>query len=193
MAVDIVHVPYRGSAPAMQDCWRARSHDLRQHPRRLRPSGAGKVRALVSPGATPPVVPDAGHRRDAAGLTSTRGPPHRPGEAAARGDPAAVGLAKKALESDASRPSSSISRQPRSGSPADTLAYRDSEARLAPIIKASGASDQTDPPGARVCRETGSTFRNCVRLAHPWFDGGLTPRCACRPALSSYSNGYRAL
>jgi tripartite-type tricarboxylate transporter receptor subunit TctC len=111
---------------------------------RARPVAPGKVRALgVTSAERTPVVPDVPAIAetlpgfDINSWTTLTGPAKLPPEVIAR----LSELSKKALESDDLKAkfldlaATAIWR-----SPADTLAYRDSEeARLAPIIRASGA------------------------------------------------------
>jgi tripartite-type tricarboxylate transporter receptor subunit TctC len=143
--VDIVHVPYRGSAPAMQDLLAGQIHMIFDNiPGALVQSRAGKVRALgVTSAERTPVVPDVPAIAetlpgfDINSWTTLTGPAKLPTEVTQR----LSELAKKAIDSDDLKAkfldlaATAIWR-----SPADTLAYRDSEeARLAPIIRASGA------------------------------------------------------
>ena len=117
--VDMVHVPYRGAAPAMQDLL------------------AGQIHMIFDniPGA--PAIAETLPGFDINSWTTLTGPAKLPPEVIAR----LSELSKKALQSDDLKAkfldlaATAIWR-----SPADTLAYRDSEeARLAPIIRASGA------------------------------------------------------
>jgi tripartite-type tricarboxylate transporter receptor subunit TctC len=143
--VDMVHVPYRGAAPAMQDLLAGQIHMIFDNiPGALAQSRPGKVRPLgVTSAQRTPVVPDVPAIAetlpgfDINSWTPLTGPAKLPTEVIAR----LSELSKKALESDDLKArfldlaATAIWR-----SPADTLAYRDSEeARLAPIIKASGA------------------------------------------------------
>jgi tripartite-type tricarboxylate transporter receptor subunit TctC len=143
--VDIVHVPYRGSAPAMQDLLAGQIHMIFDNiPGALVQARAGKVRALgVTSAERTPVVPEVPAIAetlpgfDINSWTTLTGPAKLPPEVIQR----LSDLARKALESDDLKAkfldlaATAIWR-----SPADTLAYRDSEeARLALIIRASGA------------------------------------------------------
>ena len=143
--VDMIHVPYRGAAPAMQDLLAGQVHMIFDNiPGALAQSRPGKVRALgVTSKERTPVVPDvpaiaetlAGF--DINSWTTLTGPAKLPPEIVAR----LSELSRKALESDDLKAkffdlaATAIWR-----SQADTLAYRESEEkRLAVIIKASGA------------------------------------------------------
>jgi len=143
--VDMVHVPYRGAAPAMQDLLAGQIHMIFDNiPGALAQSRPGKVRPLgVTSAERTPVVPDVPAIAetlpgfDINSWTTLTGPAKLPPEVIQR----LSELSKKALESDDLKAkfldlaATAIWR-----SPADTLAYRDSEeARLAPIIRASGA------------------------------------------------------
>ena len=143
--VDILHVPYRGAAPAMQDILAGQVHMIFDNiPGALAQSRSGKVRALAVTSAkrTPvapnvPAVAEIIEGFDIVSWTTLTGPARLPADVIAR----LSELSRKALESDdlkarfLDQAATAIWR-----SPADTLAYRDSEeARLAPIIKASGA------------------------------------------------------
>jgi tripartite-type tricarboxylate transporter receptor subunit TctC len=143
--VDMLHVPYRGAAPAMQDLLAGQIHMIFDNiPGALVQWRSGKVRALgVTSAQRTPVVPDVPAIAetlpgfDINSWTTLTGPAKLPPEIVQR----LSELSKKALESDDLKAkfldlaATAIWR-----SPADTLAYRDSEeARLAPIIRASGA------------------------------------------------------
>ena len=143
--VDIMHVPYRGAAPAMQDLLAGQVHMIFDNiPGALAQYRPGKVRALgVTSKERTPVVPDVPAIAetlpgfDINSWTTLTGPAKLPPDVVAR----LSELSKKALESDDLKAkfldlaATAIWR-----TPADTLAYRDAEeARLAPIIKASGA------------------------------------------------------
>jgi tripartite-type tricarboxylate transporter receptor subunit TctC len=143
--VDMVHVPYRGAAPAMQDLLAGQINMIFDNiPGALAQSRVGKVRALgVTSKERTPVVPDVPAIAetlpgfDINSWTTLTGPAKLPPDVIAR----LSELSKKALESDELKAkfldlaATAIWR-----SPADTLAFRDAEeARLAPIIKASGA------------------------------------------------------
>lgn len=143
--VDMVHVPYRGGAPAMQDLLAGQINMMFDNiPSALGQARAGKVRALaVTSAKRSPVLPDVPTIAetlpgfDITSWTTLTGPAKLPPDIIAR----LSELSKKALESDdlkakfLEHASVAIWR-----TPADTLAFRDAEeARLAPIIKASGA------------------------------------------------------
>ena len=143
--VDMIHVPYRGAAPAMQDLLAGQVHMIFDNiPGALAQVRPGKVRALgVTSKDRTPVVPEVPAIAetlpgfDINSWTTLTGPAKLPPDVIAR----LSELSKKALESEDLKArfldlaATAIWR-----SPADTLAYRDSEeARLAPIIKASGA------------------------------------------------------
>jgi len=143
--VDMVHVPYRGAAPAMQDLLAGQVNMIFDNiPGALAQVRAGKVRALgVTSKERTPIVPDVPAIAetlpgfDINSWTTLTGPAKLPPDVIAR----LSELSKKALESDDLKAkfldlaATAIWR-----SPADTLAFRDAEeARLAPIIKASGA------------------------------------------------------
>jgi tripartite-type tricarboxylate transporter receptor subunit TctC len=143
--VDMMHVPYRGAAPAMQALLAGQVNMIFDNiPGALAQVRAGKVRALgVTSKERTPVVPDVPAIAetlpgfDINSWTTLTGPAKLPPDVIAR----LSELSKKALESDDLKAkfldlaATAIWR-----SPADTLAFRDAEeARLAPIIKASGA------------------------------------------------------
>ena len=143
--VDMVHVPYRGGAPAMQDLLAGQINMLFDNiPSALGQARSGKVRALaVTSAKRSPVLPDVPTIAetlpgfDISSWTTLTGPAKLPPDIVTR----LSELSKKALESEdlkakfLEHASVAIWR-----TPADTLAYRDTEeARLAPIIKASGA------------------------------------------------------
>ncbi len=143
--VDMIHVPYRGAAPAMQDLLAGQVHMIFDNiPGSLAQSRPGKVRALgVTSKERTPVVPDVPAIAetlpgfDINSWTTLTGPAKIPPEIVGR----LSELSKKALESDDLKAkffdlaATAIWR-----SQADTLAYRESEEkRLAVIIKASGA------------------------------------------------------
>jgi tripartite-type tricarboxylate transporter receptor subunit TctC len=143
--VDIVHVPYRGSAPATQDLLAGQISMMFDNiPGTLTQSRAGKVRPLgvTSAKRTPiapeiPAIAETLPGMDIVSWTTLTGPAKLP--------PAVVDrlseLTKKALESeDVKAKFADLATTAWWQSPADTLAYRDAEeARLAPIIRASGA------------------------------------------------------
>jgi tripartite-type tricarboxylate transporter receptor subunit TctC len=143
--VDMLHVPYRGAAPAMIDLLAGQVHMIFDNiPGALAQSRPGKVRPLgVTSKERTPVVPDVPSIAetlpgfDINSWTTLTGPAKLPTEIVAR----LSELSKQALSSEdlkakfLDQAATAIWR-----SPADTLAYRESEEkRLAPIIKASGA------------------------------------------------------
>jgi tripartite-type tricarboxylate transporter receptor subunit TctC len=143
--VDMIHVPYRGAALAMQDLLAGQIHMIFDNiPGALAQWRPGKVRALgVTSAERTPVVPDVPAIAetlpgfDIDSWTTLTGPAKLPPEVIQR----LSELSKKALEGDDLKAkfidlaATAVWR-----SPADTLAYRDSEeARLGPIIQASGA------------------------------------------------------
>ena len=143
--VEIVHVPYRGAAPAMQDLLAGQVHMIFDNiPGALVQYRAKKVRALgVTSKERTPVVPEVPAIAetlpgfDIKSWTTLTGPAKLPPDIIAL----LSELSRKAIESDDLKAKFlDLSATAIWRSPADTLAYRDSEeARLAPIIKASGA------------------------------------------------------
>jgi tripartite-type tricarboxylate transporter receptor subunit TctC len=143
--VEMIHVPYRGAAPAMQDLLAGQVHMIFDNiPGALAQSRPGKVRALgVTSKERTPVVPDVPAIAetlpgfDINSWTTLTGPAKLPPEVVAR----LSDLSKKALESDDLKAKFfDLSATAVWRTQADTLAYRESEEkRLAPIIKASGA------------------------------------------------------
>lgn len=143
--VDMLHVPYRGAAPAMQDLLAGQIHMIFDNiPGALAQSRPGKVRPLgVTSKERTPVVPDVPAIAetlpgfDINSWTTLTGPAKLPPEVIAR----LSQLAKQALQSeDLKAKFLDLAATAVWSSPEETLAYRDSEeARLAPIIKASGA------------------------------------------------------
>jgi tripartite-type tricarboxylate transporter receptor subunit TctC len=143
--VDMLHVPYRGAAPAMQDLLAGQVHMIFDNiPGALAQWRPGKVRALgVTSKERTPVAPDVPAIAetlpgfDINSWTTLTGPAKLPADVVAR----LSELSKKALESeDLKAKFLDLSATAIWRSPADTLAYRESEEkRLAPIIKASGA------------------------------------------------------
>lgn len=143
--VDMVHVPYRGAAPAMQDLIAGQVHMIFDNiPGALAQYRPGKVRGLaVTSKDRSPIVPEIPAIAetlpgfDINSWTTVTGPAKLPPEVVAR----LSALSRQALESeDLKAKFMDLSATAMWRSPADTLAYRDSEeARLAPIIKASGA------------------------------------------------------
>lgn len=143
--VDMMHVPYRGAAPAMQDLLAGQVNMIFDNiPGALAQYRVNKVRGLaVTSKERTPVLPDIPAIAetlpgfDINSWTTLTGPARLPPEIAAR----LSELAKAALESDDLKAKFfDLSATAIWRSPADTLAYRAAEeARLAPIIKASGA------------------------------------------------------
>ena len=143
--VDMLHVPYRGAAPAMVDLLAGQVHMIFDNiPGALAQSRPGKVRPLaVTSRERTPVVPDVPAIAetltgfDINSWTTLTGPARLPPEIVAR----LSELSKKVLESeDLKAKFFDLSATAIWRSPQDTLAYRASEeVRLAPIIKASGA------------------------------------------------------
>jgi tripartite-type tricarboxylate transporter receptor subunit TctC len=143
--VDIVHVPYRGSAPATQDLLAGQISMIFDNiPGTLTQSRAGKVRPLGVTSAkrtsVAPEIPSIAETLpgfDIVSWTTLTGPPKLPADVVAR----LSELSKKALENeDLKAKYADLGSTAWWQSPAETLAYRDSEeARLAPIIRASGA------------------------------------------------------
>lgn len=143
--VEMVHVPYRGAAPAMQDLLAGQVHMIFDNiPGALAQSRPGKVRPLgVTSKERTPVVPDVPAIAetlpgfDINSWTTLTGPAKLPPDVVAR----LSELSKKALESDDLKAKFfDLSATAIWRSQADTLAYRESEEkRLAVIIKASGA------------------------------------------------------
>lgn len=143
--VDMLHVPYRGAAPAMQDLLAGQVHMIFDNiPGALAQYRPGKVRGLaVTSKDRTPIVPDIPAIAetlpgfDINSWTTLTGPAKLPPDIVVR----LSALSKQALESEdlkarfLEQAATAIWR-----TPADTMAYRASEeARLAPIIKASGA------------------------------------------------------
>jgi tripartite-type tricarboxylate transporter receptor subunit TctC len=143
--VDIVHVPYRGSAPATQDLLAGQISMMFDNiPGTLTQSRAGKVRPLgvTSAKRTPvapeiPAIAETLPGMDIVSWTTLTGPAKLPPNVVDR----LSELSKKALESeDLKAKFADLATTAMWKTPADTLAYRDAEeARLAPIIRASGA------------------------------------------------------
>lgn len=142
--VDIVHVPYRGTALAMQDLLAGQIQMIFDNiPGALTQARAGKVRTIaVTSQNRSPAVPDIPAIAetlpgfDIDSWTTVAGP---------RGLPSAVvetlsGWTKAALGDEQLRKEFiGVAATPLWRSPADTLAYRDKEeARLAPVVRASG-------------------------------------------------------
>lgn len=143
--VDIMHVPYRGGGPAMQDLLAGQVNMIFDNiPGSLAQYRPGKVRGLaVTSKERSPVVPEIPAMAeflpgyDINSWTTLTGPAKLPPEIVAR----LSELSKKALESDDLKAKFlDLSATAIWRTPAETLAFRDAEeARLAPIIKASGA------------------------------------------------------
>jgi tripartite-type tricarboxylate transporter receptor subunit TctC len=143
--VDILHVPYRGAAPAMQDLLAGQIQMIFDNiPGALTQARSGKVRAIAVTSAkrspTVPEIPAIAETLpgfDIVSWTTLTGPAKLPADVVAR----LSELAKKALESDDLKAKfTDLAATAWWMTPADTLAYRDKEeARLAPIIRASGA------------------------------------------------------
>ena len=143
--VDMLHVPYRGAAPAMQDILAGQVHLIFDNiPGALAQYRANRVRGFaVTSAQRSPVVPDMPALSeflpgfDLSSWTCVCGP---------AGLPPAVNerlsmFSKKALESDDLKAKyADLGATAWWNSMPDTMKYRaDSEARLAPVIKASGA------------------------------------------------------
>ena len=143
--VDIMHVPYRGGGPAMQDLLAGQVNMIFDNiPGALAQYRPGKVRGLaVTSKERSPVVPEIPAMAeflpgyDINSWTTLTGPAKLPPEIVAR----LSELSKTALESDDLKAKFlDLSATAIWRTPAETLAFRDAEeARLAPIIKASGA------------------------------------------------------
>jgi tripartite-type tricarboxylate transporter receptor subunit TctC len=143
--VDMVHVPYRGAAPAMQDLLAGQVNMIFDNiPGALAQYRVNKVRGLgVTSKERTPVVPEIPAIAetlpgfDINSWTTLTGPAKLPPDIVAR----LSELSKRALESeDLKAKFFDLAATAIWRSPQDTVAYRSSEeARLAPIIKASGA------------------------------------------------------
>ena len=143
--VDMLHVPYRGAAPAMQDLLAGQVQMIFDNiPGALAQVRAGKVRpiAVTSSKRTPvaPEVPAISETLvgfDIVSWTTLTGPAKLPPDIIGR----LSELAKKALESDDLKAKfQDLGAVAWWQTPAATLAYRDAEeARLAPVIRKSGA------------------------------------------------------
>jgi tripartite-type tricarboxylate transporter receptor subunit TctC len=141
----MLHVPYRGAAPAMVDLLAGQVHMIFDNiPGALAQARPGKVRPIaVTSSKRSPVVPEIPTvaetlpEFDIVSWTTFTGPAKLPADIVAR----LSELAKKALESDDLK--AKFAEQGATAwwqTPAATLAYRNSEeARLAPIIRKSGA------------------------------------------------------
>lgn len=143
--VDMLHVPYRGSAPAQVDLIAGRIHMMFDNiPGTLALSRAGQVRPLaVTSAARSPVVPDIPAISetlpgfDVVSWTCLCGPAGIPAPVVARmSDAARQALGRDALK----RTYLENAAVAWWTSPADIAAHRArEEARLAPLIRASGA------------------------------------------------------
>jgi tripartite-type tricarboxylate transporter receptor subunit TctC len=143
--VDMLHVPYRGAAPAMQDLLAGQVHMIFDNiPGALAQARSGKVRPIaVTSAKRTPVAPDVPTISetlvgfDIVSWTTLTGPAKLPADIIAR----LSELSKKALESDDLKAKfQDLGAVAWWQNPTDTLAYRDAEeARLAPIIRKSGA------------------------------------------------------
>jgi tripartite-type tricarboxylate transporter receptor subunit TctC len=143
--VDILHVPYRGGAPALLDLIAGRVHLIMDNIPGLLPAARdGSVRALAVTGPRrSPVAPDLPTMAEfLPGFEMTSwgavcGPAGLPGMVVER----LSALAKQALESpELIRGFEELGAAPWWATPEDTAAFRAREAaRLAPIIRASGA------------------------------------------------------
>jgi tripartite-type tricarboxylate transporter receptor subunit TctC len=143
--IDMLHVPYRGSAPAMQDLLAGAVDMMFDNiPGPLAQMRAGKVRGLAvtslerSPEA--PEIPTMSEYLPGFDITSWGGLCGPAGLPPAMVEKCSA-LVKKALASDALKTLfKSQGATPKWTSPEDTVAFRRSEeARMAPIVKASGA------------------------------------------------------
>jgi tripartite-type tricarboxylate transporter receptor subunit TctC len=143
--VDMLHVPYRGAAPAMQDLLAGQVHMIFDNiPGALAQSRPGKVRPIaVTSAKRSPVVPEIPSVAEAlpgfdiVSWTTLTGPAKLQSDVVARlSELANMALASEELKAKFA----DLGATPWWQTPADTLAYRDSEeARLAPIIRKSGA------------------------------------------------------
>jgi tripartite-type tricarboxylate transporter receptor subunit TctC len=143
--VDMLHVPYRGGAPAMQDLLAGQVSMIFDNiPGALAQVRAGKVRPIAVTSATrTPVAPDTPTISetlvgfDIVSWTTLTGPAKLPANVVSR----LSELSKTALESeDLKAKFLDLGATPWWQTPAATLAFRDAEEeRKAPIIKKSGA------------------------------------------------------
>jgi tripartite-type tricarboxylate transporter receptor subunit TctC len=143
--IDILHVPYRGSAPATQDLLAGQVDMIFDNiPGSLAQMGGGKVWGLaVTSTARSPKAPDVPAMADFLpgydinSWGGICGPAHLPPAMVEK----ANAIAKQALESDAVRNAYlKNGATPFWKSVSDTVAYRRAEEkRFAPIVKASGA------------------------------------------------------
>ncbi|NDH60445.1 MAG: tripartite tricarboxylate transporter substrate binding protein [Alphaproteobacteria bacterium] len=143
--VDMLHVPYRGGAPAMQDVLAGQVSMIFDNiPGALAQVRAGKVRPIaVTSAKRTPVAPDVPSISetlvgfDIVSWTTLTGPANLPANVVSR----LSELSKTALESeDLKAKFLDLGATPWWQTPAETLAFRDAEEeRKAPIIKKSGA------------------------------------------------------
>jgi tripartite-type tricarboxylate transporter receptor subunit TctC len=143
--LDILHVPYRGGAPALLDLMAGRVHLIMDNIPGLLPAARdGKVRALAVTGPQrSPVVPDLPTMAEfLPGFEMTSwgalcGPAGLPRPVVER----LSALSKRALESpDLIRGYQELGAKPWWTTPEEITAFRArEEARLAPVIRASGA------------------------------------------------------
>lgn len=143
--VEMLHVPYRGSAPAMQDLMAGQVHMMFDNiPGTLVQARAGKVRPIAVTSlkrtTVAPEIPTVAETLpgfDIVSWSGLTGPAKLPPEIVTR----LSELSKATLQSDDLKTKfSDLGATAWWQTPADTLAYRDSEeARLAPIIRMSGA------------------------------------------------------
>lgn len=143
--VDMLHVPYRGAAPGMQDLLAGQVQMIFDNiPGSLAQVRAGKVRPIaVTSAKRTPVAPDVPTISetlvgfDIVSWTTLTGPAKLPPNVISR----LSELSRKALESeDLKAKFQDLGATAWWQSPADTLAFRDAEeARLAPVIVKSGA------------------------------------------------------
>lgn len=143
--VDMLHVPYRGGAPAMQDVLAGQVSMIFDNiPGALAQVRAGKVRPIaVTSAKRTPVAPDVPAISetlvgfDIVSWTTLTGPANLPANVVSR----LSELSKTALESeDLKAKFLDLGATPWWQTPAETLAFRDAEEeRKAPIIKKSGA------------------------------------------------------
>jgi tripartite-type tricarboxylate transporter receptor subunit TctC len=143
--INLLHVPYRGGGPAMQDLLAGQVDLLFDNiAGPMAQLQAGKLRALgVSSLQRSPVVPDVPALAeflpgfDLTGWAGMCGPAGLPPAMVQR----ASALVKKAIESDVLKAAYlKLGATPVWKSPADTVAFTRAEAsRLAPIVQASGA------------------------------------------------------
>ena len=145
IGADILHVPYRGGAPALLDLLAGRVHLIMDNiPGYLPAVRDGKIRALAvtGPQRSPvaPELPTMSEFLPGFEITSwgaVCGPAGIPGPVVARHS----AFAKRALESpDLVRSFEELGATPWWTTPEELAAFRArEEARLAPLIRASGA------------------------------------------------------